>query len=81
MRNNYRGDGYFDIDTSLRKTWTLYGEHSLSFAWDVFNTTNSARFDTNTLDTGITDAGSMGEYQTHTLNLPRVMQFSLRYAF
>ncbi len=81
MRNNYRGDGYFDIDSSLRKTWTLYREHSLSFAWDVFNTTNSARFDTNTLDSGITDAGSMGEYQTHTLNLPRVMQFSLRYAF
>lgn len=81
LRNNYRGDGYFDIDSSLRKTWTLYRENSLSFAWDVFNVSNSVRFDTNTLDTGITDAGSMGEYQTRTLNLPRVMQFSLRYAF
>jgi hypothetical protein len=80
-RNNYRGDGYFDIDSSLRKTWTLVRENSLSFAWDVFNVTNSARFDTNTIDTGITDAGSMGEYQTRTLNLSRVMQFSLRYAF
>jgi hypothetical protein len=81
QRNNYRGDGYFDIDSSLRKTWALYHEHSLSFAWDVFNVTNSARFDTNTLDTGITDAGAMGEYFTRTLNLPRVMQFSLRYGF
>ncbi|HEX6495618.1 MAG TPA: hypothetical protein VF018_09055, partial [Acidobacteriaceae bacterium] len=81
QRNNYRGDGYFDIDSSLRKTWTLYHENSLSFAWDVFNTTNSVRFDTNTLDTGIADAGALGEYQTRTLNLPRVMQFSLRYGF
>ena len=81
QRNNYRGDGYFDIDSSLRKTWTLFRENSLSFAWDVFNTTNSVRFDTNTLDTGITDAGALGEYQTRTLNLPRVMQFSLRYGF
>jgi hypothetical protein len=81
QRNNYRGDGYFDIDGSVRKTWTLYRENSLTFAWDVFNVTNSARFDTSTLDPGITDAGSMGEYFTRTLNLPRVMQFSLRYAF
>jgi hypothetical protein len=81
QRNNYRGDGYFDIDSSLRKTWTIYHEHSLGFAWDVFNVTNSARFDTNTIDSGLTDAGSMGEYFTRTLNLPRVMQFSLRYAF
>ncbi len=47
QRNNYRGDGYFDIDSSLSKTWTLYHENSLSFAWDVFNSTNSVRFDTN----------------------------------
>lgn len=81
QRNNYRGDGYFDIDSSLRKTWTLYRENSLSFAWDVFNATNSVRFDTNFIDGGLTDAGTMGEYNTQTLNLPRVMQFSLRYAF
>ncbi|MGA9720185.1 MAG: TonB-dependent receptor [Acidobacteriaceae bacterium] len=81
QRNNYRGDGYFDIDSSLRKTWTLYRENSLSFAWDVFNATNSVRFDTTTLDSTLTDAGTMGEYQTRTLNLPRVMQFSLRYGF
>jgi hypothetical protein len=81
QRNNYRGDGYFDIDSSLRKTWTLYHENTLSFAWDVFNSTNSVRFDTNFIDPGITDAGTMGEYNTQTLNLPRVMQFSLRYGF
>jgi hypothetical protein len=81
QRNNYRGDGYFDIDSSLRKTWTLYHENTLSFAWDVFNATNSVRFDTNFFDPGITDAGTMGEYNTQTLNLPRVMQFALRYAF
>lgn len=81
QRNNYRGDGYFDTDASLRKTWTLFRENSLGFAWDVFNVTNTARFDTNLIDVGITDAGSLGEYNTRTLNLPRVMQFSLRYSF
>ena len=81
-RNNFRGDGFFGIDSSLSKTWHLWAEHQLKFAWDVFNSTNSVRFDTNpntSLDVLSTD-GSMGVY-SKTLTAPRVQQFSLRYSF
>jgi hypothetical protein len=55
-------------------------EHfSLKFAWDVFNMTNSVRFDTNSLDNGSND-GRFGLY-SGTLTTPRVQQFSLRLTF
>jgi hypothetical protein len=84
QRNNFRGDGYFDIDSSLSKTWTLFHENTLGFAWDVFNVTNSVRFDTNgNSKNGLNEqltSGTLGVY-SGTLSAPRVMQFSLRYAF
>ena len=52
---------------------------SLKFAWDVFNITNSVRFDTNSLDVG-SDDGGFGQY-SGTLTTPRVQQFSLRLTF
>ncbi len=80
-RNKFRGDGYFDVDGSLTKTWRLYRENTLSFAWDVFNVTNSVRFDTNPLTfNGQLTSGSLGVYSS-LLTTPRVQQFSLRYAF
>jgi hypothetical protein len=84
QRNNFRGDGFFDIDSSLSKTWTLFHENTLAFAWDVFNVTNSVRFDTNgNSKNGLNEqltSGTLGVY-SGTLSAPRVMQFSLRYAF
>jgi len=81
-RNNFRGDGYFGIDSGLSKVWQLTERHQLRFSWEVFNVTNSVRFDTNpntSLDNLSTD-GSMGVY-SKVLTAPRVQQFSLRYAF
>ena len=81
-RNNFRGDGYFGTDGSLAKTWHLWKENQVRFAWDVFNTSNSVRFDTNpnnSLDVLSTDT-TMGVY-SRTLTSPRVQQFSLRYSF
>jgi hypothetical protein len=55
---------------------------SLKFAWEVFNVTNSVRFDTNTntsLD-NLSDDASLGLYR-NTLTVPRVQQFSLRFSF
>jgi hypothetical protein len=58
---------------------------TLKFAWEVFNATNSVRFDTNPvsslggLNTQIT-SGTLGQYSS-TLTIPRVQQFSLRYSF
>jgi hypothetical protein len=81
-RNNFRGDGYFGIDSGLGKSWKITEVQALKFTWEVFNVTNSVRFDTNpntSLDNLSTD-GSMGVY-SKTLTAPRVQQFSLRYAF
>jgi hypothetical protein len=45
MRNVFRGDGVFDIDSSLNKSWNLTERARLKFAWEVYNVTNSTRFD------------------------------------
>ena len=81
-RNNFRGQGYFGIDMGLAKGWKIHENMDLKFAWEVFNVTNSVRFDTNTntsLDNG-SDDGSFGLYR-QTLTVPRVQQFSLRFGF
>ena len=78
-RNNFRGQGFFGIDASLAKSWKITERFNLRFAWDVFNVTNSVRFDTNTIDNG-SDDGGFGLY-SGTLTNPRVQQFSLRLTF
>jgi hypothetical protein len=85
QRNNFRGDGYFDVDTGLSKAWKIREQMMLKFVWEVFNATNSVRFDTNPvsslggLNTQIT-SGTLGQYSS-TLSIPRVQQFSLRVSF
>lgn len=78
-RNAFRGQGFFGIDASLAKSWKVTERFNLKFAWDVFNITNSVRFDTNSIDNG-SDDGGFGQY-TGTLTNPRVQQFSLRLTF
>ena len=80
-RNNYRGDGYFGIDSALRKTWPITERQQLAFAWEVFNVSNSVRFDTNpaTFQNSF-NRGNFGTYGA-TLTQPRIQQFSLRYSF
>jgi Carboxypeptidase regulatory-like domain len=80
-RNNYRGDGYFGIDSALRKTWPITERQRLAFAWEVFNVSNSVRFDTNpaTFQNSF-NRGNFGTYGA-TLTQPRIQQFSLRYSF
>jgi hypothetical protein len=82
-RNNFRGQGFFGIDTGLAKSWPIRESMSLKFAWEVFNTTNSVRFNTNTntsLDVGSDNGASFGLYSA-TLTVARVQQFSLRFSF
>ena len=82
QRNNFRGDGYFGIDARLAKVWKLSESAGLQFAWDVFNVTNSVRFDVNPLNSlqNLTTSGSFGVYGA-TLTTPRVQQLSLRLSF
>ena len=81
-RNKYRGDGYFDVDSGLMKTWKVTEKQSVKFDWEVFNVTNSVRFDTNPVTSlkNSVGSGNLGAY-TATLSVPRVQQLSLRYEF
>ena len=86
QRNNFRGDGFFDIDSGLTKSWNITERQGLKFAWEVFNVTNSVRFDTSMASStgqGLTNtatSNTLGAYAS-TLTLPRIQQFSLRYTF
>lgn len=84
QRNELRGPGYFGIDSGLSKSWTITESQSLKLSWEVFNVTNSVRFDVAPLPqtNGQLDAGPQvfGAYSS-TLTKPRVMQFALRYSF
>ncbi len=76
-RNNFRRDGYFDADASLTKPFNVTEHQRLIFSWEVFNVSNSVRF--NALTTNLT-SGTLGNYSS-TLTTARRMEFSLRYSF
>jgi hypothetical protein len=82
QRNNFRGPGFFGIDSGLSKTWNFTEARLVRFSWEVFNVTNSVRFDAanNIAGEDLVDITSFAKY-TSTLTMPRVMQFSLRVAF
>jgi hypothetical protein len=81
-RNVLRGDGYFTIDSSLAKAFSMpYAEsHRLQIRWEVFNVTNSVRFDVASMSIDVGQRGSFGRYGG-LLTQPRVMQFGARYEF
>jgi Carboxypeptidase regulatory-like domain len=78
-RNNFRGDGYLDLDSGLSKKWGLGELGSLKFAWEVYNVTNTVRFDPASIGSGLT-GGNLG-IASALLTSPRRMQFALRYDF
>ncbi len=84
-RNNFRGDGYFDIDTGVDKSWQIREYGSLKFAWETYNATNTVRFDPASIGSGLTGGNlgiaSPGINNPGLLVEPRRMQFSLRYDF
>ena len=80
-RNIFRGDGYFDIDSSLTKTWNLFEGTQLKFAAEAYNITNSVRFDTSLAGlVGGTGDATLGTYDA-PLSTYRRMQFGLRLDF
>jgi hypothetical protein len=82
QRNNFRGDGYFGADAGLSKLWKTGEDSGLRFSWEVFNVSNSVRFDVNPLTSlqNMTTSGELGVYGASTTK-PRIQQFSLRYSF
>jgi len=84
QRNELRGPGFFGIDNALNKSWQVRESQALKFSWDVYNVTNSARFDVAPLPQTTSQleqpASIFGTYSS-TLTKPRVMEFALRYTF
>ena len=86
QRDIIRGDGFFTIDMGLAKRWSMpwSEKQSLQFRWEVFNITNSVRFDVQSGlingSLGLGSGGSFGNYGGLLTN-PRIMQFALRYEF
>ena len=72
----------FSLDSGLSKTWNITEARLVRFSWEVFNVTNSVRFDAANSLAGedLVDITGFGKFQ-RTLTTPRVMQFSLRVAF
>ena len=87
QRNVLTGDGYFSIDMSLSKTWSMpwAKDQKLRFRWDTFNLTNTPKFDVQFLDVYPDRANTFGRYyntiQTCDGGAGRCMQFALRYEF
>ena len=80
QRNKFIGDGFFGVDTGFAKAWHLYESNVLQFGAEIYNVTNSARFDPHSIDGGSTDGSVLGTY-SGLLTSNRRMQFSLRYNF
>jgi len=78
-RNTFRGDGYFDVDSGLAKNWKIREYGTLKFAWEVYNVTNSVRFDPASIGSQLT-GGNLG-IASSLLTQPRRMQFGLRFDF
>ena len=96
-RNVLRAPGYIALDMGLYKSFKLPWEgHALQFRWEVFNVTNTQRFDGLTIaDLGLgrdpflgssspsEEFGRFTSTQTplNETKAGRVMQFALRYTF
>ncbi|MBV9484039.1 MAG: carboxypeptidase regulatory-like domain-containing protein [Acidobacteria bacterium] len=84
QRNELRGAGFFGIDMALNKVWPIHESQALKFSWDVYNVTNSVRFDVASLpqNTGqLEQPANVFATFTQALTKPRIMEFALRYSF
>jgi hypothetical protein len=83
-RNNFRGPGYFDVDAAVRKTWKFTESTMLAFGFDVFNLTNSVRFDPGSItyngNAAIDSGSAFGNYES-VLTGSRRIEISLRFSF
>ncbi len=78
-RNLYRGPFQQNWDFSLIKNFVITERQQLRFQTDFFNIWNHANFG-NPTSTDIENAGAFGKIVS-TVGTPRLIQFSLRYAF
>jgi hypothetical protein len=75
-----RGPGYFNMDLSAFKSFTIYKEQAFEFRFDAFNAFNIVSY--GNPDTTVTDAtfGQIGS-QNSIRSQERRLQFSAKYSF
>ena len=87
LRNELRGDGYFTIDLSIGKAWRMpwSDNQRLRFRWDMFNISNTPRFDLSDVDMLPDIDTTFGRYNSTLATCDggagRCMQFMLKYEF
>jgi hypothetical protein len=79
-RNPLRGDGYFTWDTGLDKEFHITERTKLQLRWEMFNITNSVRFDSHSISATLDNANNFGQ-ATVLLTNKRLAQFSARVEF
>jgi hypothetical protein len=73
-RKILRGDGYFEQDAGLAKTFPINERFHVKTGMELFNVTNSVRFDAHSVSANITNSDGFGN-ATATLTNPRLAQF------
>jgi hypothetical protein len=79
-RNPLRGDGYFSWDAGLDKEFKITDHAKLQFRWEMFNITNSVRFDSHSISATLDNPQNFGQ-ATVLLTNKRLAQFSGRIEF
>jgi hypothetical protein len=79
-RNPLRGDGYYDWDTGLNKTFPITERAKLQLRWEMFNVTNSVRFDSHSINSTLDNAANFGQASVLLTN-KRLAQFAARVEF
>jgi len=71
----------FDIDSEVTKDFSPGESKKVEFSRQMFNTTNSIRYDVRGAQPSLTsDSSRLGRY-AGTLATPRFMQFAVRFLF
>ncbi|HEX3435156.1 MAG TPA: carboxypeptidase-like regulatory domain-containing protein [Pseudacidobacterium sp.] len=79
-RNPLRGDGFFDWDQGINKTFGLGDRARLILRLDMFNITNSVRFDPQSISATLDNPLTFGQ-ATALLTNYRLAQFAARVEF
>jgi len=81
VRNNFIGDGMFNIDCEVMKDFSPGESQKVEFSRQMFNTTNSMRYDVCGAQPSLTsDSSRFGRY-VGGLATPRFMRFAVRFSF
>ncbi|QNI37155.1 TonB-dependent receptor [Edaphobacter albus] len=79
-RNPLRGDGFFQEDAGLEKAFSLTERLKVKAGIELFNVTNSVRFDAQSVSSSIGSPNNFGN-ATKLLTNPRLAQFHARVEF